>query len=361
MAAGDRFGGAGKARSRLPVESGVGAALWGGSDGEAPTSRFESVSMAEARRGIGSSSGPVTSAGYNGKDGGFVREQIYGCIRQLDSGSLTVRAFRTRLATLGVPIVPAVEKLLGDYTSTGRASFPHFVKAFEDYFMTATVADDAGRPAPHSFPGQREAEASGALYGRPRTGKARPDAPVAAQDHGNLLSWEGAADVTEEERKAMTRDGLRPAMKKRQDMYTGAVTKNIVTWDGPDPEGEDLIGARRPHRVSHRGRDKAMAERDAGNFLAWASGGFDHVPDAHVSGHVVDTHPDGTPMVRRKGRVPSAEVREHGSVPFGTHQDVVSPPPTNIPVRDTHSFRSSDWMRHPEDSSLLPRRGVLRK
>ncbi len=56
---------------------------------------------AEARRGIGSDGLPTTSAGYSSVDGGFVREQIYSLIRQLDVGALTARDFRVKVAQLG--------------------------------------------------------------------------------------------------------------------------------------------------------------------------------------------------------------------------------------------------------------------
>ena len=47
---------------------------------------------------------PVTSAGYNSADGGFVREQIYSLVRQLDGGSLSTRDFRVKVAQLGTAV-----------------------------------------------------------------------------------------------------------------------------------------------------------------------------------------------------------------------------------------------------------------
>jgi hypothetical protein len=113
-------------------ESGVGVALWGAGEIDA-RSRFETVSQREShcilfripacdvcvccglwglvnlsvegRKGIGSGEIPVTSAGYHTKDGGYLRQQVYGIVRQLDTGGLSSAGFRSRLAGLGTNLM----------------------------------------------------------------------------------------------------------------------------------------------------------------------------------------------------------------------------------------------------------------
>ena len=53
---------------------------------------------------------PITSAGYHTKDRGLLREQIYSCLRNLDSGNFDASQCRQRLQNLGVEIGPASEK-----------------------------------------------------------------------------------------------------------------------------------------------------------------------------------------------------------------------------------------------------------
>ena len=109
-----------------PKESGVGEALWGGT--VSARERFETVAQETARRGLGRDARAGPPARSGAPDLGLLRQSIYSAVRQLDVGAITARAFRALLESRDVPVTPAVEKLLMDYTSTGRADFTKFVR-----------------------------------------------------------------------------------------------------------------------------------------------------------------------------------------------------------------------------------------
>ncbi len=94
---------------------------------------------AESRKGVGREGMPTTSAGYYSADGGFVREQIYGLVRQLDSGSLSTRDFRVRVAQLGEATRRCCFPLLSR-PAAARCCCPLLLPATSTFASIASVA-----------------------------------------------------------------------------------------------------------------------------------------------------------------------------------------------------------------------------
>ncbi len=194
--------------SKLPAESGVGKSLWGPAKGvgyageqDLPDTRFESVTQANARAGLGgayASARPKTSAGYSTADHGLLREQVYGIIRQLDQGTLTTKGFASQLNRLGVGVPPAVAVLLQKYDSNGSATFKQFVSAFQDYFAERAAAEPVFAPPPAPEGGRpdtapeanRSGRGMGVYYSR--DGLNRTSALHAG--HGDILTWQGGGE-----------------------------------------------------------------------------------------------------------------------------------------------------------------------
>jgi len=279
--------------SKLPAESGVGKSLWGASKGvgyageqDLPDSRFESVTQANARAGLGgayASARPKTSAGYATSDHGLLREQVYGIIRQLDSGMLTTKSFAGQLQRLGVDMPAGVAVLLQKYDSNGSATFKQFVAAFQDYFAERAASQPTFVPPPvpeEMRPGtapeaNRTGRGMGVYYSK--DGLNRNSALHAG--HGDILTWQGGVSETPEaDKRAAMLAGHRVGMQRRRHLYdTSTGTSNLISWHGDTSGTPGLDGVR--DRISRRGIP-ATARKNAGNIIQWAGGHFhdtDHV------------------------------------------------------------------------------------
>ena len=58
------------------------------------------------------------------------------------------------------PMPVMVEKLILEFEANGRANFPRFVRAFEDYFASITVPADPVPAKDEYYPGREEAIAA---------------------------------------------------------------------------------------------------------------------------------------------------------------------------------------------------------
>lgn len=345
----ERSGGKAGVPAKALKESGVGQALWGAAELDS-RARFETVTQAESRRGVGAEGVVGTSAGYYSADGGFVREQIYSLVRQLDGGSLSTRDFRVRVAQLGVSPLPVlVEKLILEFEANGRANFPRFVRAFEDYFAANTVAVESVSAKDEYYPGKEDADKAAAGGARGK-GKVSDFVPAAKSSHGDIVSWSGSDVMSEEDRRAQIREGITPAARRRADAAPAATFRDPVTWAGTD-SSVDIIGYGRPYVVSKRDPGPGYAsQRSAGNFLTWA-GGVD------PSEAAADVGPRGKALT-------SLSYTRAAYAPFGTEADLRAPPSAERPqIKRSTAFTqgtTGDWMSHPETAGTLPRKSGLR-
>ena len=289
---------------KLPAESGVGKSLWGAAKGvgyageqDLPDSRFESVTQANARAGLGgayASARPKTSAGYATADQGLLREQVYGVIRQLDQGTLTTKSFAAQLQRLGVDMPPAVSVLLQKYDSNGSATFKQFVGAFQDYFAERAASQPVFVPPPtpeEHRPGtapeaNRSGRAMGVYYSR--DGLNRTTALHAG--HGDILTWTSGVKATpDEDKRAAMLAGHRVGMQRRRHLYeTSTGVNNIISWNGDTAGTPGLDGVR--DRISRRGIP-ATARKNAGNIIQWAGGHFHDTDHAAKMAGVTDAAP----------------------------------------------------------------------
>eukprot|EP01138_Halocafeteria_seosinensis_P001658 gb/GECG01001699.1/.p1 GENE.gb/GECG01001699.1/~~gb/GECG01001699.1/.p1 ORF type:complete len:834 (+),score=114.25 gb/GECG01001699.1/:1-2502(+) len=323
----------------MPRESGVGKALWGDYRNDDPDARFESVSQSYARIGTGGKgllSRPLTSAGYHTSDGGLVREQIYGIVRQLDQGVIDVNEFRHRMNELNIPIPLTVEKLLTDYEANGSADFARFVKAFEDYFAIATHRDRDRRPVTSS-PAQREQYEEEEEHPKSSDKKSNRYVNEALRGHGDILSWRNVSqeEVEEEVQESMRRAGLRPKFRSRnRDLQQPSNSElDIISWQGGKHFGEWRPPKKGP------GAD-VSARRNAGDIISWAGGEAGAEMDlqhtdrmSHLSGVSGDARytggqarggdllPNGVPVGRGRARVHTSlaekDKYEVGQRPYG--------------------------------------------
>lgn len=223
---------------------------------------FETTQQHAEQEGLNLQTGPGTSAGYSTVDRGLVREQIYSSIRQLDQGSLTSKEFRTRLAQLGIgKLPPDAKKLVHQYECHGRVDFTKFVRAFEDYFRSATVHTPSKAAMPPRPPSPAQLHAAGSVG---HFQKAHITA-IAGTDHGDIISWAKGASTSDEQIPGETRQhdatgnsfmmkmrGLRDSqtnilawggkpISPRRHKAAGSPPKgdhasaNIITWDGARP------------------------------------------------------------------------------------------------------------------------------
>jgi hypothetical protein len=311
-------GGSGRASSRwTQAGSGVAGALRDTADPTPDAARFETSAQADARRGIRTSTpGAITSAGYGGKDGGLLREQLYSLVRQLDAGSLTIGGFRGRLRGLAVDEadIPPLERLLSDYASNGTADFGRFVRAFED-FLTKRVGvratgEDASAPALHAH---AHAHAHALAHAHAHVPAApQPPSPGGSRvvrGHGDIVSWAGVAVDPAAERDNLRRLGFRP-------VTAGSKPRTVFDMT-PAPTSHDAIhvGHGASDRVSRKapGEADTAARRSAGNIVAWADD-RDRSTATHATVH---------PPTYYQHRLTASAVRDrHGGAPFGTERDM---------------------------------------
>ena len=258
----------------MPRESGVGKVLWGDYKNDDPDARFESVSQSYARIGTGGKgvlSRPLTSAGYHTSDGGLVREQIYGIVRQLDQGVIDVNEFRHRMTELNIPIPLTVEKLLTDYQANGSADFARFVKAFEDYFAIATHRDPNRKPVTSSPSQNRYEDADSVDEGSQFGERAKPKVShryvnEAMKGHGDILAWKNVSqeEVEQELQESMRRAGFRPRFRSKmvEQQQPSNSELDIISWQGGKHFGE--------WKPAKKGPGAAVsARRSAGDIISW--------------------------------------------------------------------------------------------
>lgn len=329
------FRSGGKRGHQLPQESGAKEALWG--YGHDDADRFETYGTAMLKGGLGlRRSGGARSGG----DRGLLREQIYSCVRQLDSGSMTAHDFRVRLTQLGVPVPAEVDRLLANAGAAGRAQFTQFVRAFEPYFAdreAATASDDVPvETAPDRSPrrsplrSKKSAPAQGFMDEPTVLARAKEASEGAASrhgGHGNILTWQDTPDITPAEYRAMIRDGVRPSIKKKvkgldQRMYSTGGTEHILHWEKGETDIELVNKSRK--------KGSELRHRDAGNILAWAGGDFRDDHGARVTaeepGAMHTSSIFHSDMASRRGtKRPTtglAAAERAAAVPFGTEADV---------------------------------------
>ena len=71
-------------------------------------------------------------------------------------------------------------------------------------------------------------------------GKVLDFVPMAKAHHGDIVSWEGARVESEEDRRALIREGVQPYVKRKGEP-TG-VYRDPVTWAGTDGEWTCVVG-----------------------------------------------------------------------------------------------------------------------
>jgi hypothetical protein len=291
--------------SKLPSESGVGKSLWGASRGlgyageaDLPDSRFESVTQANNRAGLGgeyASARPTTSAGYATSDGGLLREQVYGIVRQLDRGAISTKGFKSQLVRLGVGMPAPVGKLLQKYDSHGSATFAEFVRAFEEYFSERAAAQPVAIPLPapeETRPGtapesSRRGRGMGVYYSN--DGLVKNSALHAG--HGDILTWRGdTAQTPGADKRAALLAGHRVGMDRRRHLYetSTGTTGNIISWRGDEAGSGKLEGY--ADRISRRGIP-STARKNAGNIIQWAGGNFEDTDQVARMAGVTDAAP----------------------------------------------------------------------
>ena len=362
----------------LPGESGVGASLWGETKGvgyagerDHPDDRFESVSQATARAGLGgdiASARPATSAGYLTRDGGMLREQVYSIIRQLDRGTINTRTFKSQLERLGVQVPPPVNKLLLKYSSHGTATFAQFVRAFEDYFAAQAHSEPVPlEPASEARPTTApEQTGKGAGVYISRKGLAKTAALHAG--HGDILTWQGdISSSPADDIRAARLAGHRPGMARRRHLYDNSHgIRDIITWEGDEGARGQLSTATGMGGRATRRATSASAQRNAGNFIQWAGGhGISDAPSDAQGGiaGVTESAPgydggrsrggDVLPSGIRSGRgraLPTTSIaikeRFGTDAPFGTSQDET--PGTHAsqhpPTRANPNFHGGEWL-----------------
>jgi hypothetical protein len=58
--------------------------------------------------------------------------------------------------------------------------------------------------------------------------------PQAKSHHGDIVSWEGTHEATEEDRRALIREGVQPYVKRKGDGAPSGPYRDPVTWAGSD-------------------------------------------------------------------------------------------------------------------------------
>eukprot|EP00943_MAST-04B_sp_MAST-4B-sp1_P008671 g8671.t1 len=209
---------------------------------------FDTTYELAAAEGLQRKDGPLTSAGYDTRDNGLVREQIYSSIRQLDQGGLTARDFRTRLAQLGLKMPHEAKRLLTHYESNGRVAFKDFVQAFEPYFQSCTVhnpdtKDSDKRQRPQTAPVMPHH-------------KRRGQTSQAFSGHGDIIAWsEGKHSLknVEEQKREMLKASR--TWQQRQKNYN--LHCDILSWD---ETGEAIEKSR---------KKKNTALKQKNNIITW--------------------------------------------------------------------------------------------
>jgi hypothetical protein len=84
---------------------------------------------------------PQTSAGYDTRDKGLLRQQVHALIRRLDAGEYDGKVFARKLFELGISPPETALRLLDRHSTGGNISFKDWVKAFEPFFEEKTFHD----------------------------------------------------------------------------------------------------------------------------------------------------------------------------------------------------------------------------
>lgn len=228
---------------------------------------FDTTYELAAAEGLQRTGGPLTSAGYNTRDNGLVREQIYSSIRQLDQGSLTSKDFRLRLQQLGMELPQAAKTLLAHYESNGRVDFKDFVRAFEPYFRRSTihspVKENHGHVDGHNHVTGLDGRIGSVSLGpRGANGELLRNAGYnkSALGHGDIIAWdpEKYSKHPQEENARLKTE----AFKRRQKFYAESGGSSILAWTGP----ENAAPAARRKRGS--GKPPA-AQSNKDNIITW--------------------------------------------------------------------------------------------
>jgi hypothetical protein len=297
-------------------------------------SRFESVTSANARMGLGgnvASAVPVTSAGYQSRAGDILRQQLYSLVRQLDAASIDVWEFRARVARLGIEIPASAEKLIADFCATGKADFGKFVRAF-DVVIAALPIAAPDEPAPP--PTEQTVHAEPEDY--PEVSGPRSARLEFGRGHGDIISWQNSTLTQEEENESMRLAGLRPGMSRSHNLWSeNRSSRDIVSWQ--EAQAPLMTSSALPESRKGRG-PRHIAQRRTGDFLSW-----DADPTGPEVGHTIPTkHSSG----RRApgGSVPPSPGHD---MPYGTEADMhpESRPPSARVISPTMR-PSAQWMTY---------------
>ena len=178
---------------------------------------FETSTQSTYVNGLGQKDKlPITSAGYHTKDRGLLREQIYSCLRNLDSGTFDANQCRQRLENLGVKIGAASEKHFQKHLRTGQMDFNKFARSFEDFLEKSTM--HVPLEVPHGSTKRPQTV---------RRTKGRPDyTPVAAKNHGDIVTWQH----TVSNEKEMRHHSAQSFRKKVENAFMDSKTNNLLHW-----------------------------------------------------------------------------------------------------------------------------------
>jgi len=256
---------------------------------------------------------PITSAGYDTRDKGLLRQQVHAAIRRLDAAEFDERMFSRRLSDLGIaPLPEAAQKLLDRQLNGNRISFKEWVRAFEPYFEEKTFQeeqrDSSSRPKMPE-PAQDPKTLRGSQF-RPRQG-------------GGIFGFE---DPAAHDRESMKARG--PINRPQRSTLSSLVPELMEDGTADSDSSKTRKAAMRAQSASSRP-----------DFLCWTEQDHQQPPQQPqkpmrglVGAHVNDFKPppfarEGDPIVSKSvtgiDRTASAR-RQHGRTPFGTEADYAS-------------------------------------
>ena len=302
---------------------------------------YKTTTQVENMHGIGKAGAPLTSAGYQTKDHGLLRNQIYSAIHELSAGNVSVSEFELMLQRIGVEIPNEVQWLLTKYKANGDAKFKEFVRAFEPYFETHSKHVE-----PESYPNRAtldmgDRDDDDAIHdGNRRTVRASMNVSSA----GDIISWVGTDAAKTDE--TLTHDRGRVHYDP---LY--ASSTNILNWDNQAAEPYRPRTAPAAARLYHNTSNiVAWSDSQSGpgdskvskRRFAWADSGIPYGTDLDAMPHDGRNAPlrndNRKHRTTCKAHVPSINSRRTGewfepppplqsryvssSVPFGTDRDV---------------------------------------
>jgi hypothetical protein len=149
---------------------------------------------------------------------------VYKAIRLLDSSSITSDDFVQRLMAMSIPIPVTLQRLLAQHQSHGCATFQDFVSALQPYFNEI----DRNHASMASNIARQPAGGGGNIGYHQRQQQQQQqqqNAPMALQNHGDILTWSGPRSGLENKAQMIgaPRHKAAPHLKETSGLFVSGI------------------------------------------------------------------------------------------------------------------------------------------